>query len=538
MKVWRATNGYSPKAKQKRFLRQRQSASPTKKSKSASVKSLRSKKKHSPKRKRARKKNNPKRRQTMANVFIKGVGGGGVKLATLTNPAGASDVFNGYEGYDDTGTLIQGTFTPSNPTLAAPTISISGGVVTITDSANNGNFAEGYKVYVDGSLFATVQTPWTYDVSNFLTEAGTYSIRCTVYGTYFNDSAVSNEVTYTVSASAPIYGVSGLADNTSTLTRTDDAIGKTWTMSNNEISSDFDDVFPYNQMIRQTIGDNVFVYVPSIWWRIGYNSNNYITDVAVSETQMTAGEGQVVYQSAAFYYGAYKAYSATSSDKIMSQSGKAPRRQRTRAQFRDQAKANGTGYQIVDLLHINIIRMLWLIEFATKNSQSVLVGAGGATTTGATDSLTMPSGQVGNQMRYHYIEDLYGNCTEIFDGLAGQYVSDDASTYSDDMSQTGIASGLLAVLSNYNAVLKTMKIVNTNKPLLFVPGTAQQNGGYTNYYCDQICTYSTAYYSVYYFGQKISGSTEYGLFYLNGSQTASTTFDSNTSTRLLYIPTT
>ena len=135
----------------------------------------------------------------MANVFIKGVGRGGVHLATLSDPASASDIMSGYEAYDDTGTQITGSFTPSNPTLAAPTISISGGVVTIADSADNGNFAEGYKVYVDGSLFATVQTPWTYDVSSFLTEAGTYSIRCTVYATNFNDSAVSNEVTYTVS---------------------------------------------------------------------------------------------------------------------------------------------------------------------------------------------------------------------------------------------------------------------------------------------------------------------------------------------------
>ena len=188
-------------------------------------------------------------------------------MATLSNPASASDVLNGYEGYSDTGTLIQGTFTPSTPTLSAPTIVISGTNLLIAESSYNGNFTTGYKVYIDGVYADTVSKSYpVYDLSG-LTEAGTYAIRAKAYAPNFNDSALSNEETYTVSAQAKIYGVSGLDDSSPILTRTDDAVGMSWTMSNNEISSDFDSVFPYNEMVRETIDGHVFVKVPAMYWQ-------------------------------------------------------------------------------------------------------------------------------------------------------------------------------------------------------------------------------------------------------------------------------
>ena len=77
------------------------------------------------------------------------------------------------------------------------------------------------------------------------------------------------------------------------------------------------------------------------------------------------------------------------------------------------------------------MKFLWWIEFATKNSQSVLRGrysgsgtSGGATkrNTGLTDTLTTPSGYITstNQMRWHYIEDFAGNMMEFADKLVGE----------------------------------------------------------------------------------------------------------------------
>lgn len=116
-----------------------------------------------------------------------------------------------------------------------------------------------------------------------------------------------------------ILGVSGLYQSEPGLTRTDDAVGLSWTMNNNVISSDFDDKFPYNLMQRETIDGDVFVYIPAMYWRIGYDSNHYITDIAVAPAAMGVGENQILAHSDAFYYGAYGAIVAQ--DVMYSKSG-------------------------------------------------------------------------------------------------------------------------------------------------------------------------------------------------------------------------
>ena len=85
------------------------------------------------------------------------------------------------------------------PTLNAPSLSLSGDTLSITNPATNGNFAAGYKVYAGNTLIATVQTA-TVDLSALLTDAGTYSVTAKAYGTGFNDSAAGTAVSYTVSA--------------------------------------------------------------------------------------------------------------------------------------------------------------------------------------------------------------------------------------------------------------------------------------------------------------------------------------------------
>lgn len=71
----------------------------------------------------------------------------------------------------------------------------------------------------------------------------------------------------------PIYGVEWTNDASTTMTRTDDAVGMTYTNNSGKFTSDFDNVFPYNQMKRQTIGGNVFVKIPAMWFRVGYDNS-------------------------------------------------------------------------------------------------------------------------------------------------------------------------------------------------------------------------------------------------------------------------
>lgn len=85
------------------------------------------------------------------------------------------------------------------PTLNAPTISLSGSTITITNPSSNGNFVTSYKVFNGTTLLATV-TSTTVDLSVYITTGGTYTITVKASGTNFNDSASSNSVTYTLQA--------------------------------------------------------------------------------------------------------------------------------------------------------------------------------------------------------------------------------------------------------------------------------------------------------------------------------------------------
>ena len=82
-----------------------------------------------------------------------------------------------------------------NPTLNAPSISLDGSTLTITNPSSNGNFVTGYKVF-NGSTLLTTITSTTVDLKTVIEEYGTYTITVKAVGTNFNDSAASNSVEY------------------------------------------------------------------------------------------------------------------------------------------------------------------------------------------------------------------------------------------------------------------------------------------------------------------------------------------------------
>lgn len=299
-----------------------------------------------------------------------------------------------------------------------------------------------------------------------------------------------------------ILGVSGLYQSDPALTRTDAAVGLSWTMSNNVISSDFDDKFPYNQMQRETIDGDVFVYIPAMYWRIGFDSNHYITDIAVAPAAMEVGENQILAHSDAFYYGAY---GASVTDNVMhSKSGVSRKYNMTCGNFRTAAKARGAKYRQLDLYHMRILDFLWLIEFATKESQNVMYGyTSYGQSCGTTDSLTAPSAQLANQgrMRWRYIEDFIGNGYEFFDGAYDLGATQDESKYGQTVSDVTYSS-----ISGY--CLSALKI-DEKYPLLAVPGGYVSNGSYNTYFCDYVYCSSGGY--VFYRGRNYSGAYD-GLF--------------------------
>ena len=112
--------------------------------------------------------------------------------------------------------------------------------------------------------------------------------------------------------------------------------------------------------------------------------------------------------------------------------------------FRESASKLGTEFSILDY-HYYALQMLYLIEYADYDSQSVLgkgvIENGSAIIMGGTDELGMKSGCLVNDgkhsMIYRGIEDIYGNTVDFLDGINIKnyqaYINYDFTTYQSDV---------------------------------------------------------------------------------------------------------
>lgn len=107
------------------------------------------------------------------------------------------------------------------PTLNAPSISVSGTTLTITNPASNGSFVTSYTLY-NGSTVITTTTSKTIDLSTYITTAGTYTLTVKAKGTNFNESASSNSVTYTLQSQTTTPVISFVSDTTIQIDTIDD----------------------------------------------------------------------------------------------------------------------------------------------------------------------------------------------------------------------------------------------------------------------------------------------------------------------------
>nr|DAP33625.1 MAG TPA: KELCH-LIKE PROTEIN 2, SERINE/THREONINE-PROTEIN KINASE PROTEIN-TRANSFERASE COMPLEX, KLHL3, UBIQUITIN [Caudoviricetes sp.] len=108
-------------------------------------------------------------------AFVKG------ELVTGTMQEYDGSVTNGTEGM--------------KPQLNAPTISVSGRQLTINNPSTNGNFTEGYKIFVDG-VEKSEQTANTLDLYSYFDEDGTYQLSVAAAAAQFADSNQSAKATY------------------------------------------------------------------------------------------------------------------------------------------------------------------------------------------------------------------------------------------------------------------------------------------------------------------------------------------------------
>lgn len=453
----------------------------------------------------------------------------------VTLEASVKAIANGYTDSDIVSTIID----------YMPSITIEGKLLTISNLLD---FVTYVDVYANGEVITTVakgeESTLLVDLKDILTDyATTYNLYIVAAG-----DGVAENKSNEVSIYPEIYGVSDLYSSSASLTRTDDAIGKTYTKNTDgTVSSDFDNLFPWCAMevVEDSLG-NKFVQVPRMYFRVNADTSHVITDIAVSAAPREGEDNW--YEVEPFCVGCYMAYKNGSV--LQSISGVAPTGSYTRAGFRGYAKSTGTNYHSYDLYHDTILKFLWWIEFGTKNSALVFNGtySGSGTTggsvkvnTGGTDSLTTPTGYetTRSQMRYRYIEDFVGNMSVWLDGVYSDYqntvcrATDNPSSFSDS------TAGMYTLCYNNPSIYSNACIAGYGwdpaHPFLCMPTKTVNNSSYNTYFNDGY--YNISYSSrpvvfnrTHYYGSTLSSGA--GLCSLN--RMASNYTAAYIGTRLIY----
>jgi hypothetical protein len=387
---------------------------------------------------------------------------------------------------------------------------INASVYTVARSLTNLTTDDNTSLISDGETYSLTLTPasgYYLPSSISVSMGGTATSSFTYNATtgVVSIPNVSGNVSVTAAASLtppvvayPIYGVSGLYSSSPALTRTDDAVGMSYVInsSSGAIVSDFDNVFPWSEAEIVTLDAGKFLRLPTMFFRVGTDSNNRITDVAVSKAASGSGNW---YEIAGFDVACYGA--SINGTQLKSVTGATLGANQTRDTFRTYAANSGTGCYQYDFCHQSALWFLWLIEWATKDSASVMTGringsgtSGGNTVrpSGGTDGLSTSSGfeTAYAQMRWHYIEDFFGNLAKFYDGIIStasgspSYVTTDPSKFSDTDTTN------MSALSFNNAVTSDSKHCiaalgwDADHPFFLVPIETVNNGSYDTYFCD------------------------------------------------------
>lgn len=408
---------------------------------------------------------------------------------------------------------------------------------------------------------ATLTCSYGSTVYTATTTTGSYQFKVHEVGTWVikavqGSEEVSTSVSITTDGQSEsvelsfvkIYGISrNVTSSSPAWARTDDAVGLTATASvgTNAGSSDFDNCAPWSGMTRETLSTgDVMVKIPKFWYR-RYKEGDIeyikIADKATTGFTLHPLFNHAGVESDCAYVGAYK----TSSNN-KSVSGASPQVSQTRATFRSNAKAKGTGWSLIDIAAVSAIQMLCMVEFATTNAQAA-IGRGycdsnsAALSTGSCNNVAnltgRPAGTDGKTgVVYRGIEDFWGNVWEWVDGVnwngGTYYVCNNPANYADDTATNYTALSYKGSTGWSQSYITTEGLDTGNNPHVMLPSAAG-SGSESTYYCDA-CWSSTGW-RVFRHGGDWNDGSACGLFtaHLNNASSLS---DRSVGSRLLYIP--
>ena len=348
-----------------------------------------------------------------------------------------------------------------------------------------------------------------------------------------------------------------------TLERTDDSAAFTATATNGATAghSDFDDKPIYkdikicNVVNREVVAyegeagfkrdgssGDVMLEIPKFYYKVtddGTNRYLQLSDVSLDGFSIAPRHAPCDdYPNGLdkIYVGAYEA-----SSEYKSISGQAPLVNLTRAQFRAGFAGRGAGYCQADWATQFEIQILYLVEFATWDSQLVVgngnVGASAAISTGGSDSVTGLTGSsnIGSTsvaIKWRGLENLWGNVNEWRDGINFNeeliYVCTNPSKYADDTSTNYTKLAYSKIQTNgYISGLG----LDSNTPWVQLPTAVA--GSDSTYLCDKYTRFKD--WRVACVGGKWNSGSDAGLLQIS---TGSSSFDfyPDVGSRLLVLP--
>ena len=297
-------------------------------------------------------------------------------------------------------------------------------------------------------------------------------------------------------------------------------------------SSPFDNILPWSGMKRFNVigseyvpetdsrfdqaANDTIVYIPEFYYTAYKDTTNSKWLWAISPT---AKEGYCKHPGSGRYVGRY--HTGGSSSGVYSRSGVSPLVNTSQTNFRTYSANKGTGWHMMDLATWSAIQLLYLVEFANFDSQTVL-GKGWNTGTigamGGTDSAAYHTIKAtGAHNQYRWIEDPFSNCYDWIDGFVGSNNSNTYAAANDtyaggngDLNELGFKLPSSGAIHGFG--------YSEYAAWAFIPDTAS-GSDYTTYVCDRVNSSSSLYPA--YVGGSYRDSASYGFFFFNANSSAS-----------------
>lgn len=195
----------------------------------------------------------------------------------------------------------------------------------------------------------------------------------------------------------------------------------------------------------------------------------------------------------AFYYGAYKA--SVNASKMYSSSGKTPKVNTTIGNFRNYAQARGSGYDQIGFYQRTYAIACYILLHQSlnsaekigrgKDSGSAVIATGGSNTWGMDSELARANYPTyltdgAHNIKCLGIEDLWGNCWELVEGIVTQNYN--IATATSGFNNTGKGYVSRGIATYWGASGAYISAIAGNNEMGFYPTAGIGTG--STYFCD------------------------------------------------------